>query len=102
MSGSSIVYFYHSRKYPILILNNYEYKIETRKADKSFWCCKAKDRYRCKARLLSWGKTLSVKTSANHNHPPDFNGSFEKCTPQLLNVEYLETFPKYRDTSHLN
>ncbi|XP_076252148.1 uncharacterized protein LOC143191191 isoform X22 [Rhynchophorus ferrugineus] len=88
------VYFYHNRKYPMLILNGYEYKVLYRTEDKSYWRCKEIDKLHCKARLMTTGRVLNVKTSVGHNHQPTFAGSYDQCTFQKLKVYYMTHFRK--------
>lgn len=87
------IYIAHGRKNPILILNDYEFKVETRTAEKSYWCCKMKNKYRCKCRLLSWGSTLYIKSSVDHCHPPpDCDSLPISRKPHKVNVKYVNNF----------
>lgn len=87
------IYITHGRKNPILILDDYEFKVEARTKEKSYWCCNMKNKYRCKCRLLSWGNTLYIKSSVDHCHPPpesDLLPSSRK--PHKVNVKYVDNF----------
>ncbi|KAF7282377.1 hypothetical protein GWI33_002754 [Rhynchophorus ferrugineus] len=90
-----LVYFYDSkRKHPMLMFNNYEYKSNNQCKGKSYWRCKVVDGRACRAKLMTSGKCLCVKTSEMHNHPPTFDGNYEVCKAQTLNVRYMSSFRK--------
>ncbi|XP_030751949.1 protein tramtrack, beta isoform-like isoform X18 [Sitophilus oryzae] len=65
--GQEIVYFTKAIKNPLLIIRNYEYKLERSRQDKNIWCCKNKEKYKCKARCISSGKVVHLRNSC-HNH----------------------------------
>ncbi|XP_076252143.1 uncharacterized protein LOC143191191 isoform X17 [Rhynchophorus ferrugineus] len=89
-----IVYFYHCRKYPMLVLEQYEYKVDNRTSQKVVWCCKEKEKKRCKARILTSGDTLWIKSSVKHNHKSTYSGTYYGCTIKKFMVKYTRLFHK--------
>ncbi|XP_019880604.1 protein tramtrack, beta isoform isoform X27 [Aethina tumida] len=56
-------------KYPKLVYNGYKYYVNSRLTDRTYWLCSSYGKMdKCKARLMSTGK--SIKLSSEHNHPP--------------------------------
>lgn len=68
-----------------MILNSFEFKVERRLYNKSVWCCTLKDRLKCKARCVTYGKTLELKR-IGHNHESTFKGQYEQLSSQVLNI----------------
>lgn len=64
---SEVVYFTKAVKNPLLILRNYEYKVERKTAGRNVWCCKRKEKYRCKARCVTFGNVVQIRNGV-HNH----------------------------------
>lgn len=46
-----------------------------------------KDRLRCKARCITYGKTLEMRATS-HNHEYTFKGQYEALSSQILNIQY--------------
>lgn len=67
-----IVYFTKGKKYPIMIIDNYEFKLDGKTDNKTYWRC-TKRHTKCKARLHTSGKTIRTVDNV-HNHPPSFKG----------------------------
>lgn len=70
------MYFSYGKKHPIMIFDGYEYVLKSAHGTKSIWRCN-KEHRRCKARVMSSGQTITIKSSATaeHNHPPTFKGN---------------------------
>lgn len=82
-----IVYFSRGLKHPILILNDFEFKIERQSATRVMWCCKAKDKLRCRARIVSFADVIQLRTIV-HNHPPTFCGVYSNSfNKELVKIE---------------
>lgn len=77
-----------------MILDNYEFKLQQRSETKSIWRCTQADRYKCKAKFMSFGKTVRIKSSVPHTHGPTFKGDPNALHYQAVNIEYSE---KLRD-----
>lgn len=56
------------RKNPVLVLNNYEYNIHTKKENRTRWRCVYYWRTKCSACIYTTGATATVPYS--HNHEP--------------------------------
>ncbi|KAL3277339.1 hypothetical protein HHI36_012690 [Cryptolaemus montrouzieri] len=84
-----IIYFTHGKKYPKLIIDRYEFMLERKYADKTAWTCKYKEKKKCKARLLTFGRTVKLMNST-HNHIADFNGDVESLISTFVNIEEKE------------
>lgn len=69
------------------MLRNFEYRIESTTPQKTRWCCRTKERLRCRSRLLSEGQTIHV-TNFEHNHLPTFDGVFEKLHSQFVTLKF--------------
>lgn len=70
-----------------MIINSYEFKVEKKLHNKSIWCCLLKDRIKCKARCITYGKTLELKGSS-HNHECTYKRSYQNLSSQILNIFY--------------
>ncbi|XP_018573611.1 protein tramtrack, beta isoform isoform X30 [Anoplophora glabripennis] len=85
--GQGVVYFSRGLKHPILILNDFEFKIERQSATRVMWCCKAKDKLKCRARIVSFENVIQLRTIV-HNHPPTFTGVYGKFfNKELVKIE---------------
>lgn len=63
------IYFGTGRKNPLLILNNYEYRVQRKMETTTFWVCTFCGRTRCKARLITKAKVV-IMSFNEHNHEP--------------------------------
>lgn len=81
---SDSVFFIPGRKNPILVLNGYEFNLEHKAIDKSFWACKLKNKDKCKSRIQTHGKTVTV-THLEHNHSPTYDPLKKGSTVTRLN-----------------
>lgn len=70
-----------------MILKHYEFKIEKLQPGKTLWCCNCKEKSKCKARLITYGKNLVIKNK-HHNHPPTFKGDLQDLNSQRVNIYY--------------
>ncbi|XP_045468582.1 protein tramtrack, beta isoform-like isoform X13 [Harmonia axyridis] len=87
--GQGIIYFTQGKKYPKLIINRYEFMLERKYADKTAWTCKYKEKKKCKARLLTYGRTVKLMNSI-HTHPADFNGDVDSLISTVVYFEEKE------------
>lgn len=77
----------------MMLLNNYEFRVETRtNNNKTIWCCRLKDKFRCKSRLLSWNDTLYIKSSVEHCHPPPNVYPIGLMEMETVKVKYVDSF----------
>ncbi|KAF7282361.1 hypothetical protein GWI33_002740 [Rhynchophorus ferrugineus] len=81
-----IVYFSKASKHPVLMLRNFEYRIERTTPTKTRWSCKMKEKIRCKSRLVTTGSTIYI-SNFEHNHTETFVGTSEKLHSQ--DVKFL-------------
>ncbi|XP_060525322.1 modifier of mdg4-like isoform X7 [Cylas formicarius] len=86
--GQGVIYFTAGRKYPLMILEDYEYKLKTRNANKSLWRCTQEAKYRCKAKAMTFGKTVRIKSSVGHTHSATFTGNRDNLMSQQVTIEY--------------
>ncbi|KAF7282375.1 hypothetical protein GWI33_002752 [Rhynchophorus ferrugineus] len=94
-SNENAVLVEKGKKRPIMVLGQYEYKVERQSTPTNMcWCCLAKEKLKCKARVITFHDHVVVKRIA-HNHPPTFKGD---CTMEAKNVtisyELRKTFTK--------
>ncbi|XP_060525318.1 protein tramtrack, beta isoform-like isoform X3 [Cylas formicarius] len=90
--GQGVIYFTAGRKYPLMILEDYEYKLKTRNANKSLWRCTQEAKYRCKAKAMTFGKTVRIKSSVGHTHSATFTGNRDNLMSQQVTIEYCTVF----------
>lgn len=64
-----IVSFYPGKQNPIMTFENYEYRVHRKFQSKTYWSCRGEQKYKCRARITTAGKTLFVKNNL-HNHEP--------------------------------
>ncbi|KAL3277338.1 hypothetical protein HHI36_012689 [Cryptolaemus montrouzieri] len=83
---SGVVYFAQGKKYPILILDNFEFSIEHKYAQRTTWRCKYKGRRNCRARVQTFAKTLKIMQQ-NHSHEPTFEGDLSNMVKTIVNIE---------------
>lgn len=83
------VHFTLGNKYPKMVLYNNMFKIDKKFVNKTSWCCSSREKYKCKAKLLTEGKSLVLK-NIEHNHPDNFKGSVQDLVPQIVHmVKYI-------------
>lgn len=85
------VYFSYGKKHPIMIFEGFEYVLKSAHGTKSIWRCN-KEHRRCKARVMSAGQTITIKSSAEHNHPPSFKGDVSKLKGHSVWLKYASSF----------
>ncbi|XP_076252151.1 uncharacterized protein LOC143191191 isoform X25 [Rhynchophorus ferrugineus] len=90
--GFLTIYFGRGRKHPILIINNFVFKLKSRSGNKSLWSCTHENKAKCRARCLSYGKILRIKSSVAHNHDCNYHGDYRELTSQTVLVEYCPSF----------
>ncbi|XP_076252131.1 uncharacterized protein LOC143191191 isoform X6 [Rhynchophorus ferrugineus] len=93
--GQGIVYFRKGQKRPIMVLGQYEYKVERQTTFTNMcWCCVAKEKYKCKARIITFHDNVVIKRR-DHNHPPTFKGD---CAMEpksvIISYEPRKTFTR--------
>ncbi|XP_076252140.1 uncharacterized protein LOC143191191 isoform X14 [Rhynchophorus ferrugineus] len=71
---TTAVYFTAGLKYPMLIMDDFEYCVQEKRETSIYWRCTQASKNHCHARLLTFGKTVRIKSSAPHNHLPTFKG----------------------------
>lgn len=83
--GKGIIYFAPGRKYPKIIMDNYEYKLRKNNSSekKTTWICTQPG---CKVRMMSREKSITVK-AVQHNHGPTYRGDYANLKSQILNIE---------------
>ncbi|XP_060525327.1 modifier of mdg4-like isoform X12 [Cylas formicarius] len=83
--GQGVVYFRKGQKRPIMVIKNYEYKVERQTTPTNMsWCCITKEKYKCKARLVTFRNNVVIKYKY-HNHDGTYKGD---CTLEPKNVEF--------------
>ncbi|XP_018573589.1 protein tramtrack, beta isoform isoform X10 [Anoplophora glabripennis] len=83
--GQGDVLFGRGKKNPIMIVNMYEFRVERRLSDKTFWCCTFSTKNKCRARCVTYARTLQVK-HGEHNHDINFKGDYTNLSTQRLNI----------------
>ncbi|KAF7282362.1 hypothetical protein GWI33_002741 [Rhynchophorus ferrugineus] len=83
------------QKRPIMVLGQYEYKVERQTTFTNMcWCCVAKEKYKCKARIITFHDNVVIKRR-DHNHPPTFKGD---CAMEpksvIISYEPRKTFTR--------
>ncbi|KAL1488411.1 hypothetical protein ABEB36_014885 [Hypothenemus hampei] len=74
MDFRGVIYFRKGQKRPIMVLGQYEYKVERQTTPTNMcWCCTNKEKLKCKARVITFGNHVVVKRM-DHNHEPTFKG----------------------------
>lgn len=69
-----IVYFRKGQKRPIMVLNQFEYKVERQTTPTNMcWCCVTKEKNKCRARIVTFHDQVVIKRR-DHNHEPTFKG----------------------------
>ncbi|CAH1986781.1 unnamed protein product [Acanthoscelides obtectus] len=63
------IYFCEGRKYPKLLIDNYQFQIHRREEKKTRWRCVNCNKTKCTARAFTFGKTVSVHDTHNHGFP---------------------------------
>lgn len=63
-----MIFLVPARKNSKIILNNHVYTTNRKFEGKTMWLCSQYQKRRCKARIISFGKT--IKITADHNHLP--------------------------------
>lgn len=76
-----------------MVYQGFEFTLKRSYGTKSTWRCK-KEYSRCNVKVMTFGKTLMIKSSTHHNHLPTFKGDYSNMTPQRVFVEYSESFYK--------
>ncbi|XP_030751878.1 protein tramtrack, beta isoform-like isoform X9 [Sitophilus oryzae] len=72
--GQGIIYFRKGQKRPIMVMGEFEYKVERQTTLTNMcWCCVAKEKHKCKARVVTFHDHVVIKRK-EHNHPPTFKG----------------------------
>lgn len=66
----------------MMIVNSNEFLAERKFFNKTVWSCSFK-RYKCKARCVTYGRTLEMRHS-EHNHETNFKGDYKNLCPQTL------------------
>lgn len=90
---SATIYFFTKRKNPMLLLDNYEFRIKDRKGSRTLWAC-SRERAKCRVRIYSSGNTLLVKNFP-HSHEPTYTKSTFLLRSQNVNVIYSSYRFKY-------
>nr|CAI5843125.1 unnamed protein product [Callosobruchus analis] len=81
---SGVIYVSKARKYPKIILDNFEYRIAKQETKKTTWKCVSCDKMRCRGRIVTFGQTVKILYE-HHNHPaPSLDLS--PLTPQPVKV----------------
>lgn len=86
MLFSVIVYFAPGRKYPKIVMNNYEFRMLAGKSNssKTLWIC-TQENNKCKVRVKSAGNIIFVK-NVQHNHPPSFSKQVDDLKSKVFNI----------------
>ncbi|XP_018573629.1 protein tramtrack, beta isoform isoform X46 [Anoplophora glabripennis] len=79
--GQGIIYFCAARTNPKIILDNFAYKINTRRSDRTYWKCVSYNKTKCKARVTTQGSTAKISVE-RHNHSP----TIENCDGLLSQI----------------
>lgn len=81
-----MVYFTPGRKYPKIVMNNYEYRMVKAESTptKTMWLC-TQERNKCKVRIRSSGNKIFVK-NMNHTHPPTVSTHDKPLQSRVFNV----------------
>ncbi|XP_018573620.1 protein tramtrack, beta isoform isoform X38 [Anoplophora glabripennis] len=82
--GQDIIYVCSGRKYPIILLDNYQYKMHSRGLGRTRWSCVWCNKRRCSAALYTSGRI--VKVFRTHNHEPNVEQPGSNFVPQLVTV----------------
>ncbi|XP_044756270.1 modifier of mdg4-like isoform X34 [Coccinella septempunctata] len=80
-----IVYTVKGNKYPMLIYENYLFRIERKTPERSIWSCVQKMKSKCKARFITFGSTLKLM-HRHHNHEITLRYDISKSVPTHVNV----------------
>ncbi|CAG9856466.1 unnamed protein product [Phyllotreta striolata] len=70
-----VVTGFHNHEPSMVILNNFEYKLHTKKSDRTYWKC-VSYKTKCRAMIISQGSAIRIDDQM-HNHPPkvsDYTG----------------------------
>nr|CAH7732220.1 unnamed protein product [Callosobruchus chinensis] len=78
-----ILYSYKGVKHPIIVIHGFEFKKERQMGQKGIWCCKQKDRYKCRARAITYNHIVEMRRFS-HNHGPSFKGDLSLCRQQTV------------------
>lgn len=63
------VCFEPGKKYPRIVVDDYEYQVNNRTETKNAWRCILYRKKGCMARLTTYGNVVELK-DREHNHPP--------------------------------
>lgn len=84
-SFSDTIYIRKGYKYPKIIIDGYEYKIQYRNNDKTRWTCSNYKLSKCNSIIHSCKNLVSVKN--HHNHPSKITkADCEKLTTQRVTI----------------
>ncbi|KAF7282372.1 hypothetical protein GWI33_002749 [Rhynchophorus ferrugineus] len=88
---TTAVYFTAGLKYPMLIMDDFEYCVQEKRETSIYWRCTQASKNHCHARLLTFGKTVRIKSSAPHNHLPTFKGEHANLLRENFIVQQSRT-----------
>ncbi|KAK9884687.1 hypothetical protein WA026_007532 [Henosepilachna vigintioctopunctata] len=80
-----MIYFLPSgKKYPKIMIENYEFVTHLKQRDSTRWRCGYSVKTNCRAYIITSGKVLHLYKP--HNHPPTFNGDTSSVPSSLVQV----------------
>ncbi|XP_072393839.1 uncharacterized protein [Diabrotica undecimpunctata] len=83
--GQDLIFVLPGRKYPRIIVDEYEYNVHKKEENKTRWRCTNESRTKCTATLYTFGHTVIMKRS--HNHPKSRIDSLNKIgVPKFVNI----------------
>lgn len=82
---SGTVYFVRGYKYPKLLFQNQEYRIERKLQSKTLWACAYKQGMKCKARLCTYKNCLRIYQDT-HCHQISHKKKYSIVSEMCLNI----------------
>lgn len=68
-----------------MIFRNQVFLMDRMLINKSFWRCKYERKKKCKARLMTYGKTLMIK-NGEHTHEESYNEDLSSLKSTFVNI----------------
>ncbi|KAG5900265.1 hypothetical protein JTB14_000792 [Gonioctena quinquepunctata] len=63
---SDIIFILPGRKYPRIVIDDYEFNVHKKEANKTRWRCTNESKTKCTAVLYTFGNTVITRRSHNH------------------------------------
>ncbi|KAH1028204.1 hypothetical protein HUJ05_001579 [Dendroctonus ponderosae] len=82
-----VVVYFRKAPRPCLVMDNFEFYIESKTPAKTRWCCRLKKKLHCKARLHSVERSIHV-TNHEHNHPASFTEDLHNLYHHYVTLTY--------------